>query len=324
MRRREFITLVGGAAAWPLAAGAQQEKGTRRIGVSPISPNMIPSGGAWQHSRRHYRNWAGRMAATFRSTTEGPGRCRAHASIRGRACHTRAGRNPRGWRGYHCGFAAGNSHRPCRFRVASRPGRRSVVESLSRPGGNTTGFTPYEYGISGKWLELLKEIAPRVTQAGCFVTPPQLRTCSVCRNPGCRALARRRSEPHRGARCRRVRTFHIGLRTLPDEGPDRDRECAHGRASRSDRHARGPSQASCGLFPALLRYCRRPDLLWRRLRRPVPPRGRLRGPHPEGRKPAHLPVQASTKYELVINLKTAKALGLDTGDAARARRRVIE
>ena len=172
-RRREFISLLGGAAAWPLAARAQQGERVRRIGVLMNTVADDPEGKArnaaferglqelgWTDGRNvriDYRWGAGdadrirRYAAelvslspdvilTVGSATAGP-LLQATRTV------------------------------PIVFVQAPDPVGAGFVDSLARPGGNATGFTLFEYGISGKWLELLKEIAPRVTRVAVLRDP---------------------------------------------------------------------------------------------------------------------------------------------------------
>ena len=173
-RRREFIALLGGAAAaWPLVARAQQGERMRRIGaLIRLRRGRSRLRGRWWGSCRNCRNWVDRGPQyTDRFPLE-LGRCRAHSQVRGgirRAC---AGRHRwllalRRW-----AVATGDPRCADCVRECPRPGRRRLFDSLARPGGNATGFILFEYGLSGKWLELLKQIAPSVKRVAVFRDPP--------------------------------------------------------------------------------------------------------------------------------------------------------
>src|SRR5262249_17063736 len=166
LRRRELISVLGGAVfAWPLIARAQQER-MRRIGVLVNFAADDPLGQA-----RHGAFLQGLQQAGWTigrnvqgETRWGPGdaeRLRTHAGeLAALAAHAR--------------LAAGNGgvapmlqatrSVPIVFVIVPDPVGAGFVDSLARPGGNATGFTSFEYGLSAKWLELLKEIAPAVTR----------------------------------------------------------------------------------------------------------------------------------------------------------------
>jgi ABC-type uncharacterized transport system substrate-binding protein len=173
VRRREFIRLIGGAAAaWPLAARAQQPERMRRIGVLMNLPADDPEGQprltgflqglqelGWT-DRRNVRidtRWGTDAASTRRNATElvalAPDVILASASAAMGALQqtTRTV--------------------PIVFVSIIDPVGAGFVESLARPGGNITGFSLFEYGLSGKWLELLKQIAPGVTRAAVLRDP---------------------------------------------------------------------------------------------------------------------------------------------------------
>jgi putative tryptophan/tyrosine transport system substrate-binding protein len=172
VKRREFITLLGGAAAWPLAARAQQAGGMRRIGVLMYWSADDAEGHArhaaftqalkqlgWSDGRnlRIDSRWA-TAADIRRHATElvalAPDVLVAATGTATTASLLEATRTV-----------------PIVFVTVIDPVGAGFVASLARPGGNATGFTNYEYGTSGKWLELLKEIAPRVTRAAVLRDP---------------------------------------------------------------------------------------------------------------------------------------------------------
>ena len=158
----------GGAAAAPLAARAQQAERVRRLAAMMGGRNADtdPEGAPGSRlSGKACRNWDGSKDAIFAPTTAGlrasPERMRVIAKefvdlqARRAVCRQHAG----GARP-----AAGNPHIPIVFTNLSDPVGTGVVTSFARPGGNATGFTAYEYSLAGKWLEMLKEVAPAARQ----------------------------------------------------------------------------------------------------------------------------------------------------------------
>src|SRR5215467_253279 len=166
MNRRDFITLLGGAAAWPLAARAQEGERVRRIGVllpqdqdSPVGQARIAAllqelrqlGWTGRNARIDI-HWAGADAENIRKHAAelaalAPDVILANGSV-GVAPLLQVTRTV-----------------PIVFVVVPDPVGAGFVDSLARPRGNATGFVQFEYGLSGKWLELLKELAPRVSAA---------------------------------------------------------------------------------------------------------------------------------------------------------------
>jgi ABC-type uncharacterized transport system substrate-binding protein len=321
MQRREFIALLGGAVAWPLAARAQQPERMRRIAVLMTTAADDPEGQA-------------RITAFVQGLQLLGWTDRGNVRIDTRWS---AG-NPDEIRKYVTEFvalapdvilAAGGATVgpllqatqtvPIVFTLVPDPVGAGYVESLARPGGNATGFTNMEYGISVKWLELLKEIAPGVKRA------------AVIRDP---ALASGTGQlgALQGASALGLDLSPIGLRDLS--------EMEHAIATFARRPngglvvtASALSIAHRGLIITLAARHKLPAVY------PAPFFGTDGGlisygaDFPDqyrqaasyvdrilkGEKPADLPVQAATKFRLVINLKTAQALGLTVPPSLLAR-----
>ena len=151
---------------------------------------------------------------------------------------------------------------PIVFAVIVDPVGAGFVDSLARPGGNATGFMSFEYGMGGKWLELLKEIAPRVTRA------------AVLRDPGNPVAGGLLGAIQAVAPSFGVEVSPIGVRDAPEieravaafarseRRPDRVRRPVGAASPRADHHARGPAQVARGLLRSPSRRRRRLDLLW--------------------------------------------------------------
>jgi ABC-type uncharacterized transport system substrate-binding protein len=317
VRRRAFITLLGGAAvAWPLAARAQQPERVRRIGVLTSIAADDAEGQArlaaftqalsqlgWSKDRNLQidTRWATasdihRYAAEL--VALGPDVLLAASGTATVAPLLQATRTI-----------------PIVFAVVIDPVGAGFVASLAKPGGNATGFTVYEYSMSGKWLELLKEIAPRVTRAAVLRDPAVASGIGmfgavqiVAPSLGVELIpvdVRDAGEIERA-----VAAFapgsNGGLIVTPSALGTAHRELI---ATVAARHKLPAVYASRHFVTAggLISYG--PDLL-DQFRRAAGYVDRIL----KGEKPADLPVQAPTKFELVINLKTAKTLGLDVPD----------
>ena len=265
MRRREFIGLVGGAAAWPLAARAQKADRVRRIGVLMASAaddaEFQARIAAFLQGLQQLGWTDGRnVRIDTRWATTNPDDIRRHAAELAAlapdvilAATGTATVAP---------LLQATRTVPIVFAVVIDPVGAGFVASLARPGGNATGFTIFEYGMSGKWLELLKEIAPHVTRAAVLRDPAiasgigQFATVQAAApslgvevSPvDVRDAARNRARCH-------------GIRALRQWRSDRDVERVGVALSRSDHHAGGPAQAARGLRRPLLRHRWRPDLL---------------------------------------------------------------
>ena len=323
MRRREFITLVGTGAAWPLVAHAQQPDRIRVIGVLVAGTADDP-----EHQAR---------VAAFRQGLEQLGWTDGHNvrfDIRWATTHADALRK-------HAAelaalapdvivSAAGTTTTaplleatrdlPIVFVILIDPVGAGFVASLARPGGNATGFLMFEYGLSGKWLELLKQIAPGVTRVAVLRDPTIASGIgqfgaiqSAAPSLGLEATpfnVRDASEIERDiAAFARSANGGMIVTAAPRSLIHRDLIVAL-----AARH-RLPAVYSLRPFFAhggLIAYG--PDIL-DQFRRSAAYVDRIL----KGEKPADLPVQAPTKYELLINLKTAKALGLELPTALVAR-----
>jgi putative tryptophan/tyrosine transport system substrate-binding protein len=323
MKRREFITLLGGAAvAWPLAAGAQQPERIRRVGVltnlvadDPESQARVgaflqglqESGWAvGRNVRMDYRWGGGDADRTRRYAAEmvalAPDVILTSGST-ALAPLLQATRSV-----------------PIVFAQVPDPVGAGFVTSLARPGGNATGFLTFEYGLSGKWLELLTQIAPGVTRAAVIRDPAQSAGIGQwgaiqAVAPSVRMLVSPVNVSDAGEIERDVAAFARGsnggliVTSSPSAGLHRDLI-----VTLAARH-RLPAVYYQRVFVTaggLISYG--PDFI-DQYRRAAGYVDRIL----KGEKPADLPVQAPTKYELVINLKTAKALGLDVPPTVLAR-----
>ena len=326
MRRREFITLSGGAVAtsllFPLAARAQQSEHVPRIGVLM---NLAAEDPETKARLTAFEQVLQRLGWTIGQNVR----------IDDRA----AGGNTDKLRGYAAELVAlapdvilaqsstavalllqATRSVPIVFADISDPVGAGFVDSLARPGGNATGFMLLEYSLSGKWLELLKEIVPRLTRAAVLRDPAN--PAATAQFGSIQAMApslgvevspvsvRDTGEIERAVEAF-ARTANGGLIVTPS-------------ASVSVYHDLIIALAARHKLPAIYSF------------RSLVTRGGLISYGPDtvdqfrnaagyvdrilkGEKPADLPVQAPTKFELVVNLKTAKALGLDVPTAVLAR-----
>jgi len=322
MNRRDFITLLGGAAAWPLAARAQQREHMRRIGVlmplaaddpeaqsrvAAFAQGLQQSGWTIGRNVRIDTRWAAGDAERIRKYAAELAALAPDVILAGGGAVVPS-------------LLQATRTVPIVFTQTPDPVGAGFVNSLARPGGNVTGFTTFEYGISAKWLELLKEIAPRVTRAavirdaaiasgtgqwgalqsvapsfGVELSPVNMRDADEIE----RAVAAFARSPNGGviltgstlAVIHRDLIVTLAARhKLPAVYSSRFFVTAGGLTSYGP-DSIDPHRRAAGYVDRILK----------------------------GEKPADLPVQAPTKYELVINLKTARALGLDVPPSLLAR-----
>ena len=314
IKRRTFITLLGGAAAsWPLAARAQQTDRVRRVSVltnlAETDPEARARMEAFQQGLQHLGWSVGQnLQIDTRSTLGDAERTRKYAA-------ELVALSPDVILAIGTETTAALQHVtrtvPIIFVLVPDPVGAGIVDSLSRPGGNATGFTPSEYAIGGKMLELLKEIAPRVKRAGIIrdVASPS----GPAQFAAIQAVA-----PSVG-----VEVSPIGIR---DAGNIDQAIAAFARSSSEGIIVTGSALAAVHhkLIVALAARHNVPAVYFQRFFVDV---GGLISYGPDyldqyrraasyvdrilkGEKASDLPVQAPTRFELVINLKTARALGL--------------
>ena len=321
--RREFITLLGGAAAaWPLPARAQHPERMRRIGVlmtlgenDPLAQTRLTAfaqsleqfgWGVGRNVKIDYRYGGGNADLIRQHAMElaalSPDVILTTGSV-GLAPLLQATRTV-----------------PIVFTIVPDPVGAGFVDALARPGGNATGFSQFEYGLSGKWLELLKEIAPTVSRV------------AVLREPGLTTAVAQFAALQAVAPALRVELVPLNVR---DAG-EIERSVGGFAHSSTDGLIVTSSPLAAihrKVIVALASRYRLPAVYYERY---IVADGGLASYGPDfvdqyrraagyvdrilkGEKPADLPVQAPTKYELVINLKTAKLLGLEIPPTLLAR-----
>jgi putative ABC transport system substrate-binding protein len=322
MKRREFITLLGGAAAWPLAARAQQNERVRRIGVlealaiddpealarvTALAQGLQQLGWTVGRNIRIEYRWGAGDADRIRQQAAELIALAPDAILTVGASTTapmlRATRTV-----------------PVVFVAVVDPVGASFVDSLARPGGNATGFTNFEYSMGAKWLELLKEVAPAVTRA------------AVIRDPDLSLGAGQFAAVQTAAPSLSIEAKPVNV---ADPG-EIERVIAAFAGSGNGGlivTASGLAALHRNVLVTLAARHRLPAVYFERYfvtagglisyGTSVVEQHRLGVTYIDrilrGEKPANLPVQAPNKYELVVNLKVAKALGLSIPTSVLAR-----
>ena len=316
MRRRKFITLLGGAAAaWPLAVGAQSDR-MHHIGMLMAHSENDPEFKAYVAA---FREELQRLGWTQGRNIRIDARWGAldDADARQRSARELVALKPDVILTQNTPPTASmlqQTHTvPIVFVIVADPVGSGFVDSLARPGGNATGFTVMPPTIGGKWLELLKEIAPRVKRAAFLFNPATAPYADIYLTPfkadavslGMEAIAAPIHDTREldSAVAAQARDPNGSLVVMPDGFLNVHRGEIISLAARY----RLPAIYPWRFFPELggmLSYgCEQRELF--RLAATYVNRILL------GAKPSELPVQAPVKFELVINLNTAKALGLD-------------
>jgi len=317
MNRRDFITLLGGAAAWPIAARAQQAERVRCIGVlmgvaddregqarvTALKQGLQELG--WTDGRN--------IQIETRFGGADAGRIRAHAAeLVALAPDVLVGQTTPVIRA----LRQATSSIPIVVATVNDPVEQGFVSSLAHPGGNITGFTFVDFQMVGKWLEMLKEAAPGVARAALMFSPDTSPHYYVY-------LRSFEAEPRSiavevtAAPARNTAEIEEAIAKLGREpggglivAPDAFTLVHHQLVIRLAQQHRVPAVYSFREYVArgaLMSYGPDPYDNFRRSASYV---DRIL----KGAKPADLPIQQPTKFELAINLKTAKALGLQTPD----------
>jgi len=322
LRRRKFITLLGGAAvAWPLAARAQQPERMRRIGVlmnrvaddpeaqarlKAFVQGLQQSGWAEGRNARVELRWTAGVAANLHRYAAELAALMPDVILADGAVSVSA-------------LQGATRTVPIVFVAVPDPVGAGFVKSMARPGGNTTGFTAFEYAIAAKWLELLKEIAPSLTRVAVLRDPTI--AAGIGQFAAIQAVGPITMElsvvdlRDADAMEQDVADFAGGpngglIVTVGPFGANHPNVITT-LANRYKLPAVYPFRYFVGVG-GLMSYGS--DLVSQ-----FRPAAGYVDRILKGAKPADLPVQAPTKYELVINLKTAKALGLEVPPTLLAR-----
>jgi len=322
MRRREFVALVSGAAAWPFASHAQPRERMRRVGVlTPFAADdaegqarltafaqalQLAGWTLGQNLRVDYR-WGDSKPDTIRKHAANLAELVPDVILANSSTAVSA-------------LLQVTRTVPIVFAAVADPVGAGYVESLARPGGNATGFVAMEYAFASKWLELIKEIAPRITRIAVLRDP------SIAVGPGqfgvLQAFAHSLGLELRPFDVREVDEIERSIKAFAQDS--NGGLIVTGSAAATAHRDLIIALAARYQLPAVYNatfYCPAGGLICYgtsfldQFRRAAGYVDRIL----KGEKPGDLPVQAPTKYELVINLKTARALSLTIPPSLLAR-----
>jgi putative ABC transport system substrate-binding protein len=313
MKRREFVTLIGGAAAWPIAARAQRSSAMRRITVvgalAPDDVEVVARSAAFEQALAAL-GWTkgGTIAIDYHWVADDFALAEKTAvEVVALAPDVLLASS----NNVIAALSKATGTIPIVMVQVIDPVGSGYVESMARPGGNITGFTQFEYTLAGKWLDLLMEIAPRTSRVAVLREPTH--SNGIGQFAVIQAMApARRVEPipinpsDVADMARRITAFasvpNGGMIATVGGGIATHRAAIIATANTNHLPATYPYRyyaADGGLVSygpdTVDQYRRAASYIDRILK---------------GEKPANLPVQGPTKYELTINLKTAKTLGL--------------
>jgi putative ABC transport system substrate-binding protein len=315
MKRRDFITLLGSAAAWPLAARAQQATGMRRVvciyAWLENDPEVLARVIAFREGLEAL-GWIENRNIRIEHRYSGAdlGRARAYAT---ELVHSAPDLIVGNGTPVIAALKEATSTIPIVFTNLTDPVGQGIVASLSRPGGNITGFSFVDFPLIGKWLEMIKEIAPKVTHIALMFNP--------------------NTAPFYRAFLQELEAANKSLAVELSASPVHDEAEVEAAITALAREPGGALIATPDVFlnshrQAIMTLTERRRLPAIFAYRQFVTEGALISYGPDfadiarrsagyvdrilkGERPADLPVQAPTKFELVINLKTAKTLGLD-------------
>jgi putative ABC transport system substrate-binding protein len=322
MRRREFVTLLGGSAVWPLAARAQQPERMRRIGVLMAYREGDPEGlqrvTAFRDGLRE-SGWSDGQNARIDIRWLGGDPARVKVLVREIVDQSPDVIVVNGSPALAALRETTNSI-PIVFVVITNPVGAGFVQNMSRPGGNITGFSTFEPDIGGKWLEVLKEVAPSLGHVGVLMDPEErgflnlwlaIETLGPTFGIQAVALHARDAAGIHGVVENFAKGGNGGLIVLPTPINSVERERIFKLATQHRLpviypfafHARSGGLIAYG-FDALDLFKRAGPYVSRIL---------------NGEKAGELPVQQPTKFELIVNLKAAKAINLSIPQSLLAR-----